>query len=168
MQWTNEKCLSGERTSNPRNSLWQNGLFRYQVHQWTKTVQKFSKIRLWIIFCPKWDLQRHKYNNLDNETCPDICNQFFKPCGRTNFPLQLITLLYRLLEHWKVWRRKVKHKWSFYSLITRQLRLCWAASWRNSPNVIIDEITRGLAWFKMILITKFVPQFNSYRYKKIN
>ena len=31
----------------------------------------------------------HKYNNLDRETSPDICINFFKPCGRSNFPLQL-------------------------------------------------------------------------------
>ena len=28
----------GERISNPRNSLWQAGLFRYQVHESTKTL----------------------------------------------------------------------------------------------------------------------------------
>ena len=28
MQWTSGKCLSAERISNPRNSLWQAGLFR--------------------------------------------------------------------------------------------------------------------------------------------
>ena len=27
MQWTSEKCVSGERMSNPRSSLWQAGLF---------------------------------------------------------------------------------------------------------------------------------------------
>ena len=26
---------------------------------------------------------------LGKQTCPDICINFFKPCGRTNFPLQL-------------------------------------------------------------------------------
>ena len=26
-------------------------------------------------------LQRHQYNNLDREICPDICINFFKPCG---------------------------------------------------------------------------------------
>ena len=35
------------------------------------------------------NFQRHNYHNLDRETCPDICINFFKPCGRTNFPLQL-------------------------------------------------------------------------------
>ena len=30
-----------------------------------------------------------KYNNLDWETCSDICINSFKPCGRTNFSLQL-------------------------------------------------------------------------------
>ena len=53
MQWTSEKCLSGEHISNPINSLWQAGLFRYKVHEWTKTLQKFSNIRFWINLCPK-------------------------------------------------------------------------------------------------------------------
>ena len=34
------------------------------------------------------------------------------------------------------------------------------------PNVIIDERARGLTWVKMIVITKFVPQLNSYIYKE--
>ena len=89
MQWTSEKCLSAERISNLRNSLWQAGLFRYQVHEWTKTLQKFSLIRLWIDLCPKGNLQRHKYNKLDRETYPDICIHFSKSSGRPNFPLQL-------------------------------------------------------------------------------
>ena len=41
------------------------------------------------ICVPKGNLQGHNNNNLDRETCPDICIIFFKPCGRTNFPLQL-------------------------------------------------------------------------------
>ena len=65
MQWTSEKCLSDERISNPRNPLLQAGLFRYQVHEWTKTLRKSNNIRFWIDFCPREDLQRHKYNNLD-------------------------------------------------------------------------------------------------------
>ena len=83
-QWTSEKCLSEESLSNPRNSLWQAGLFRYQVHEWTKILQKLSNLRLWIDLCPKGDLQRHKYNNLDRETCAGICIHFFKPFERTN------------------------------------------------------------------------------------
>ena len=83
--------------------------------------------------------------------------------------LILTTSFHRLLEQWKVWRRKVKHKWNIFSLIlTQQLKLSWAASWTNLPNVIIDESTRGLTWVKMIVITKFVFQLNSCRYKKNN
>ena len=53
MQWTSEKCLSEDRKSNPRNSLWQAGLFRFQVQEWTKTLQNLSKIRLRIDFVPE-------------------------------------------------------------------------------------------------------------------
>ena len=35
------------------------------------------------------NLQRHKNNNLDKETCTDFSIHFFKPSGRTNFRLQL-------------------------------------------------------------------------------
>ena len=44
MQWTSEKLLSSERISHPRNSLWQAGLFRYQVDEWTKTLQNLAKL----------------------------------------------------------------------------------------------------------------------------
>ena len=54
-----------------------------------KNSQKFSNVRLWMDFCPKGNLQRHKYNNLDKETCPKICIIFSKNCGGTNFHLQL-------------------------------------------------------------------------------
>ena len=50
MHWTSEKCLSEERITHPRNSLWQAGFFRYQAHEWTKTLEKFSNIRLRIDF----------------------------------------------------------------------------------------------------------------------
>ena len=70
MQWTSEECLSAERISNPRNSLWKAGLFRYQVHERTETVQKLSKNRLWVNLCLRWKLQRHKYNNLDRRHVP--------------------------------------------------------------------------------------------------
>ena len=73
MQWTSEKCLSEERTSNLRNSLWQAGLLRYQVYEWPKSLQKIRNIRLRIDLCPRGNIQRHKCNNLDKETCPDIC-----------------------------------------------------------------------------------------------
>ena len=39
--------------------------------------------------CPRGNLQRHQYNNLDSETCPDIYIHFSKLCGRTNFHLQV-------------------------------------------------------------------------------
>ena len=42
MQWTSEKCVSDEIISNPRYSLWQAGLFRYQVHEWTKTLKNLA------------------------------------------------------------------------------------------------------------------------------
>ena len=32
MQWTSEKCLSEERISNPKNTVWQAGLFRNWTH----------------------------------------------------------------------------------------------------------------------------------------
>ena len=34
--------------------------------------------------------------------------------------LILTAWFHRLLEHWKVWRRKVKHKWKIYSMRSRQ------------------------------------------------
>ena len=104
MQWTSQKCISAERISNPRSSFWQAGLFRYQVHECTKTLQKFSNIRLWINLCPRRNLQRHNYNNLDRKTCPDICINFFKPCGRTNFPLQLWSSSPRCFFYWNSWK----------------------------------------------------------------
>ena len=60
MQWTSKICLSEERISNPRHSLWQSGLFRYQVHECTKTLQNFSNVRHSINLCPRRNLQRHK------------------------------------------------------------------------------------------------------------
>ena len=49
-------------------------------------------------------------------TFPQILwkNQFFSTI------LTLTTSFPRLLQHWKVWRRKAKHKRNFYSLISRQ------------------------------------------------
>ena len=104
MQWTSEKCLSKERISNPRNSLWQAGLFRYQLHEWTKILQKFSNSRLWINLCPRGNLQRHQCNNLDRETCPDICIHFFKPVEEPFFlcnsdPHHLVAFFIGALEN---------------------------------------------------------------------
>ena len=68
-------------------------------------------------------------------------NQFFSTT------LILTTSFHRLLEHWKVWRSKVKHKWNYCSLMSRQqLILGWAVSWRNLPNVITDEIWHESRW----------------------
>ena len=104
LQWTSKKYLSEERISNPRISLWQGGLFRYQLHEWTKALPKFSNIRLWINYYPRGNLQRHNYNNLDRERCPDICISSFKHCGRTNFPLQLWSSSPRCNFYWSSWK----------------------------------------------------------------
>ena len=103
MQSTSEKCRSDERISLPRNSLWQAELFRYQVHEWTETLRKLGNIRLWIDLCPRRDLQRHKYNNLDRKTCPNICIHFFKPCRGTSFPLPLWSSSPRSMFYWSSW-----------------------------------------------------------------
>ena len=60
-------------------------------------------------------------------------------------------------------RSKAKMKNLFLDIKTTK-KLNWAVSWRNLPNVIIDESKH--IW--MIVITKFVPQLNSCRYKKIS
>ena len=67
-------------------------------------TQKFSNIRLWIILCPKGNLQRHKYNNLDRETRPGIWINIFKPCERINFPLQLWLSSPRCIFQWNSWK----------------------------------------------------------------
>ena len=55
-----------------------------------KLFKKLAKFEFESIFVQeRGNFQRHNYKNLDRETCPDICINFFKPCGRTNFPLQL-------------------------------------------------------------------------------
>ena len=95
-----EKFLFEERITNPRNSLWQAGSSTL-VNQ---TFQKISNIRLWINLFPRRDLQRHKYNNLDRETCPNICINFFTLCGRTNFPLQLWPSSPPCIFYWSSWK----------------------------------------------------------------
>ena len=50
MQWTKGKCLSEKRISKPTNCLWQAGFFRYQVHEWTKTLQKIATFDFESIF----------------------------------------------------------------------------------------------------------------------
>ena len=82
-----------------RNSLWQAGIFRYHVHKSTNFFQKLSVIRLWINLCPRRDLQRYRDNNVDRKTGTDFGFHFFKPCGRTNFSLQLCSLPTRFLVY---------------------------------------------------------------------
>ena len=60
---------------------------------------------------------------------------------------------------------KAKMKNLFHDIETTK-KIKWVASWRNLPNVIIDERARGLTRVKMIVITKFVPQLYFYRHKK--
>ena len=45
-----------------------------------------------------------KYNNLDRESCPDICINFMKPFGRTNFHLQLWSSSPRCNFYWSSWK----------------------------------------------------------------
>ena len=65
---------------------------------------------------------------------------------------------------------QTKQKGNFYSLISRQqLKLEWTASWKNSPNVIIDGSMRELLTrVKMIAIKTFVHLIISCRYKRIH
>ena len=69
-----------------------------------KDSSKVSNIRLWFDLCPRRDLQRHKYNNLDSETCPDLFIHFFKPCGAINFPLQLWSSSPHCIFYWSSWK----------------------------------------------------------------
>ena len=136
MQWTSEKCLSEERISNPRNSLWQAGLFQYQVHEWTKTFRKFSNVWLCISSCPRANLQRHKYNNLDKETCPNICINFFKPCGRTRTnsdPHHLVACFIGALENLAS-RSKAKMKNFFLDIATTM---------KIKLGSILEKLTQG-------------------------
>ena len=77
--------------------------------------------------------------------------------------LILITSLHPFLVLLKVWFYWAKLNCNFCFLISRQ-RKRWkrAASWRNSPKIIIGE--SKLVW--MIGITKVVTRFRSYRSKK--
>ena len=88
--------------------------------------QKFSNLRLWVDLCPRGNLQRHKYNNLDRETCPDICIQFFKPCGRTNFHLQLRSSSPRCFFYWS------SRKFSFPKQSENEKLLPWY--WDNNKD----------------------------------
>ena len=104
MQWTSEKKSIRGTYIKPDNLSLTSWIFRYQVHEWTKTLQKFGKIRLWIDLCPRGNLQSHKYNNLDKETCPDICIHFFELCGGTKFLLQFWSSSPRCIFHWSSWK----------------------------------------------------------------
>ena len=57
-----------------------------------------------IDLCPRGNFQRHKYNNLDKETCIDFCINFFKPCGRTNSHLQLWFSSPCCIFYWSSWK----------------------------------------------------------------
>ena len=69
-----------------------------------KLLKKNKNIRLWIRLCPRRELKRHKYIDLDMEICQDICIPFFEPCGRTNCPLQPWSLSPRINFHWNSWK----------------------------------------------------------------
>ena len=68
------------QTSNQRNSLWQAGFFRYQLHKSTKILSKLSKVQFRIDLCPRRDLQRHEDKNVHRKACYDFSIHFFKPC----------------------------------------------------------------------------------------
>ena len=59
--------------------------------KYTSKQNLFRNITIFVFesICVQEETFRDKYNNLDGETWPDICIHFFKPCERTNFPLQL-------------------------------------------------------------------------------
>ena len=78
-----KKRLSADRISNPKNSLWQAGLFRYQIHTLTKIFQKFCTFWFRINLCLRKVLQRYNDNNVDRKACTDFSILFFKPCKRT-------------------------------------------------------------------------------------
>ena len=59
---------------------------------------------------------------MDWETCPDFCIHFFKPCGRTIFPLQLWSSSPRSIFYWSSWnwssQSKAKLKNFFFDIET--------------------------------------------------
>ena len=70
-----------------------------------KTFQKISNIRPWINLCPRGKLQRHKYNNLDWGTYPDICINHLNLVQEPTFfcksdPHHLVSSFIRALENW--------------------------------------------------------------------
>ena len=102
-----KKYLSEERISNPGNSLWQTGLFWYRVHKSTKPFQKLSNVQFWIDLWPRRVLQRYKDNNVYWKACSYLGFQFLKPCGRTNFSLQLWSSPPRFNVYWNTGRSGV-------------------------------------------------------------
>ena len=50
--------------------------------------KKLRNVRFSINLCWRGHFWRHRNNNVDRETCPNISIHFLKPCGETNFPLQ--------------------------------------------------------------------------------
>ena len=103
------------------------------------------------------------------ETFPDICINVFKPCGTNNFHLQFWSSSPRCIFYWISWKFSFPQQSGNEKLVLvsrQQKRINWVKSWRNLPNVLIDQRARSLTWFKMIVIAIFVHQLNSYRYKK--
>ena len=82
----------------------------------------------------------------------------------------ILTSFHGLLEHVKVWRCRVKQKWDFSYLISRQqAKLNWAAFWKSSPNVTINGRNwEDLTWIKTNTKTKIVSPLSSYRSKNIS
>ena len=104
MQWTSEKCLSEERISNPRNSVWQAGLFQNWIHSWANTFQELSCIRLWINLRARRRLQRHRYRKTDWKAYSHFRFHFLKSCEGTIFPFQLWLSSSRYFLYWCSWK----------------------------------------------------------------
>ena len=88
MHWTSFKNLSQERLSNLRNLL-QSGLFGIKYTSQQKLFKNISRLDFESFLCSRRGLQRYRVIIVDWEACPNSIVQFFKPCGRTSFPLQL-------------------------------------------------------------------------------
>ena len=91
---------------------------------WPTKVSKFflklSNILFWMDLCPRRDLQKNKDKNVDRKAYNNFSIHLLKPSNQCfSTPLILITSFHLLLEHWRVWRIEVNHKWNFYSLISR-------------------------------------------------
>ena len=122
LQWMSEECLSQERLSNSWLSVWQAGLFQYSVHESRKSLRNFSIFRPCINLCPRGDLQRHKYNNLDKRNvlisvcnCLNLAEEPFFICNSD--PHQLVASFVGALEN-SGFQSKAKMK--TWPLISRQ------------------------------------------------